>query len=59
VVNLLPLFDAYVLGLGRDLEPLLPKSYQRRVFRPQGWVSAVVLVDGVIRGVWEYKTQSR
>jgi hypothetical protein len=55
-VNLLPLFDAYVLGLGRDLElePLLPKAYQRQVYRPQGWISAVVLVDGYMKGVWEY-----
>ena len=55
-VNLLPLFDAYVLGLGRDLEPLLPMSYKNRVFRPQGWISAVVLVDGYMRGVWKPKT---
>jgi Winged helix DNA-binding domain len=55
-VNLLPLFDAYVLGLGRgpDIEPLLSKPYQSQVFRPQGWISAVVLVDGYMRGVWDY-----
>jgi DNA glycosylase AlkZ-like len=56
-VRLLPLFDAYVLGLGRDVGPLLPKVYKSRVFRPQGWISAVVLVDGCINGVWEYKTR--
>lgn len=55
VVRLLPLFDAYVLGIGRDHEPLLPKAYKIRVFRPQGWISAVVLVDGFMKGVWEYK----
>lgn len=53
-VNLLPLFDAYVLGLGRDVKPLLPKTYQSQVFRPQGWISAVILVDGYMKGVWEY-----
>jgi hypothetical protein len=56
VVRLLPLFDAYTLGLGRDIEPLLPRAYKSRVFRPQGWISAVVLVDGSMKGVWEYKT---
>ncbi len=58
-VNLLPLFDAYVLGLGRglELEPHLPRAYHGQVFRPQGWISAVVLVDGEIKGVWEYKAQ--
>jgi hypothetical protein len=55
-VRLLPLFDAYTLGLGRDIEPLLPKAYKSRVFRPQGWISAVVLVEGYMMGVWEYKT---
>jgi hypothetical protein len=54
-VRLLPLFDAYALGLGRDLEPLLPRAYKSQVFRPQGWISAVVLVDGYMKGVWEYK----
>ena len=58
-VNLLPTFDAYEMGLGRgaDIEPLLPRPYQRRVYRPQGWVSAVVLVDGTIQGVWEMKNR--
>jgi hypothetical protein len=55
-IQLLPLFDAYTLGLGRDIEPLLPKAYKSRVFRPQGWISAVVLVNGYVKGVWEYKT---
>ncbi len=58
VVRLLPLFDAYTLGLGRDIEPLLPQAYKSRVFRPQGWISAVVLVDGRMQGVWEYMTGS-
>jgi hypothetical protein len=58
-VNLVPLFDAYVFGLGRglDLEPLLAQAYQRLVYRPQGWISAVVLVNGYIKGVWESKTR--
>ena len=28
------------------------KRYQARVLRPQGWISAVVLVDGYFKGVW-------
>jgi len=58
-VNLVPLFDAYVFGLGRglELEPLLPKPYQRLVYRPQGWISAAVLVNGYIQGVWQYDIQ--
>jgi hypothetical protein len=59
-VRLLPLFDAYVVGLDcyrRDLEPLLPQAYKRQVYRAQGWISAVVLVDGCMRGVWDYQTR--
>jgi hypothetical protein len=56
-VRLLPLFDAYTLGLGRDVEPLLPQAYKRLVFRPQGWISAVVLVNGAIQGVWQHATR--
>jgi hypothetical protein len=53
-VRLLALFDPYVLGIGGDIEPLLAKVYKHKVYRPQGWISAVVLVDGYIKGVWEY-----
>lgn len=56
-IHLLPLFDAYTLGLGRDVEPLLPQTYKRLVFRPQGWISAVVLVNGSIKGVWQHTTR--
>ena len=56
-VHLLPLFDSYTYQLGRDLEALLPKAYKPLIFRPQGWISAVVLVNGYIKGVWEYKTR--
>jgi len=56
-IHLLPLFDAYTLGLGRDVEPLLPQIHKRLVFRPQGWISAVVLVGGAIQGVWQHTTR--
>ena len=58
-VHLLPLFDAYVVGIGRgeEIETLLPGPHQRLVYRPQGWISAVVLVDGCIQGIWEYQAQ--
>lgn len=55
-VNLLPMFDTYVIGTGRDIEELLPMQFKARVFRPQGWITATVLVGGAIRGTWEYKT---
>ena len=56
-INLLPLFDAYTLGIGhaRNMEPILSEAFRNQVYRPQGWISAVVLVDGCMEGVWEYK----
>ncbi len=57
VVRLLPMFDAYVHGL-LDCDPLLPSAFRRLVFRPQGWISAVVLVDGRVGGVWWHETKA-
>jgi hypothetical protein len=57
VVRLLPMFDTYVHGL-LDCDPLLPSAFRRLVFRPQGWISAVVLVDGRVGGVWWHETKA-
>jgi len=56
-VRLLPMFDVYVLTQSRHLEPVLAQEHKGQVFRPAAWVSAVVLVDGKIEGVWEYATR--
>jgi hypothetical protein len=36
----------------------LPGIHKSRVYRPQGWISAVVLVDGRVEGVWEYEVKA-
>jgi|SRR5579863_2066427 len=51
-VHLLPLFDAYTIGVPRDCEPLLSAAYKRQVFNMQGWTFAVILVNGSIQGIW-------
>jgi hypothetical protein len=56
-VRLLPMFDVYVLTQSRNFEPVLAKEHKGKVFRPAAWISAVVLVDGKIEGVWEYETR--
>src|SRR5260221_9160748 len=56
-IHLLPLFDAYTIGMPRAREQLLAGAYKRLVFRPAGWVSAVVLVNGSIQGVWHSTTR--
>jgi hypothetical protein len=43
--------------VSRDCEPILAEAYKSRVYRPQGWISAVVLVDGRLEGVWTYDRQ--
>jgi hypothetical protein len=56
-VRLLPMFDVYVLTQSRNFEPVLANEHKGKVFRPAAWVSAVVLVNGKIEGVWEYETR--
>ncbi len=53
-VRLLPAFDPYVNSTYRHCQHLLPDGTQGRVFRPQGWVSPVVLVNGRMEGVWQH-----
>jgi Winged helix DNA-binding domain len=53
-IHLLPLFDAYTIGVPRGCEPLLAQAYKRHVFNLQGWTFAVILVNGSIQGVWDY-----
>jgi uncharacterized protein YcaQ len=55
VVRLLPAFDQYVVSGPRNVEAVLPATKKDRVFRPQGWLSPVLLVDGRIEGVWRHE----
>jgi winged helix DNA-binding protein len=55
VVRLLPAFDQYVVAAPRDHEAVLPGALKGRVYRPQGWLSPVLLVDGRMEGVWRHE----
>jgi hypothetical protein len=57
-VRLLPSFDTYLLG-HRDKGHLVDARRYSRVFRKAGWLSPVVLVNGVVAGVWEHRRQGR
>jgi hypothetical protein len=57
-IRLLPNFDSYLLA-HREKDHLLAAKHYKRVYRNQGWISAVVLIDGAIAGVWSYKVQGR
>lgn len=48
-VRLLPAFDQYVVAAPRDDRATVAPE---RIYRPGGWFSPVLLVDGVMAGVW-------
>jgi hypothetical protein len=54
-VRLLPAFDQYVLAAGRDAPAILAPHFKARVYRNQGWISPVLLVDGRMLGVWRHE----
>jgi uncharacterized protein YcaQ len=56
-VRLLPAFDPYVNSAYRHCQHLLPEGKKSRIYRAQGWVSPVVLVNGRMEGVWGYDKQ--
>jgi uncharacterized protein YcaQ len=55
VVRLLPGFDPYVVGAPRGQDAVLAGNRRDRVYRAQGWLSPVLLVDGRIVGVWSHE----
>ena len=57
VVSLLPAFDQYVVAAPRDDSPVLAAAHKDRVYRRQGWLSPVLLVDGRIAGVWRHEAK--
>ena len=54
VVRLLPNFDTFLLG-HRSHASIVDAGNMRKVYRAQGWVSPVVLVNGRAEGVWSYE----
>lgn len=52
-VRLLPYFDSFLLG-HREREHLVAMRDRKRVYRAQGWIAPVVLVDGRAVGVWAH-----
>lgn len=56
-VRLLPAFDHYVVAASRHAQHLLPGELRARVYRPQGWISAVLLVNGFMQGTWRHEVK--
>lgn len=57
-IRLLPSFDSYLLA-HREKDHLLDAKHYKRVYRNQGWISPVVLIDGAVAGIWSYKLRSK
>ena len=53
-VHLVGGFDPLIVGAGLR-EQLIPAAHLKRVSRTAGWISPVVLVDGLAAGVWDSK----
>jgi hypothetical protein len=53
-VRLLAGFDVYIVGTRPRLS-LIDKEFESLVFRQAGWISPVVLIDGIVAGVWKHE----
>ncbi len=51
-IRLLPYFDTFLLG-HKERDHLLPAGQRSTVYRAQGWIAPVVLLNGRVIGVWE------
>jgi hypothetical protein len=58
-VRLLPAFDQYVVTATRQAEHLTPGPFKGRIYRPQGWLSPVLLVGGRMDGTWRQEAKGR
>ena len=55
VVRLLPGFDQYTVGAPRGEPAVVADADRAAVYRPQGWLSPVVLADGRMVGTWTHE----
>jgi hypothetical protein len=59
-VRLLPGFDQYVITANPHADRFMPAGdFRPLVYRQQGWISAVLVVDGRIDGVWRFERKGR
>jgi hypothetical protein len=52
-VRLLPYFDVYLLA-HRQRDHLAAAQHRASIYRPQGWIYPVLLVDGRAAGIWQH-----
>lgn len=59
VVRLLPAFDQWVICASRRVPAFMDPKYHPRIYRQQGWVSPVLLVNGRMVGIWKHELKGR
>jgi hypothetical protein len=57
-LHILPGFDSYILGHAKKDHLIKLKDY-KKVYRNQGWISPVILLDGEIIGTWSHRKSSK
>lgn len=57
-VQLLPAFDPYLMG-HTNREHLFERVHASKVSRTAGWISAVVLVGGTVKGTWTHTFEKK
>ncbi len=57
VVRLLPAFDPFLLAHAAK-DHLVERAHYKRVYRNQGWISPVILIDGRVAGIWSHARKS-
>jgi hypothetical protein len=58
-VRLLPAFDQYVVAATRHAGNFLRGGSAGLIYRPQGWLSAVVVVDAMFAGIWRHQRKGK
>ncbi len=53
LVRLLPYFDSFLLG-HKERGHLVAMNHRPKVYRAQGWIAPVILVDGRATAIWEH-----
>lgn len=56
LVRLLPYFDTFLLG-HKERQHIVDIEHHSRVYRAQGWITPVVLVDGRVAALWEHSRE--
>jgi len=58
-VRLLTAFDPYVIAASPHCTEIMSGGTRSQIFRNQGWLSPVLLVDGRMDGIWKHQLKGK